>query len=297
MAEVKEEKHHHHHHHHEKVGGVTPFLLSTKTLYNANQTVYLDYAPNTPSGYYPTVDATNPTWDINTVSNLYFLGSPRDTSTPYQTSSQEYLTYTNSTNSISMDPYNGVNSIMTMTQDINSYWLITPYNNSTTKYLRSDSSGNLSFSTTLDDSARWTRASDGSNYKFSNKNYSTLYLQAMSNGHLTQASSYSSNNQFDWIMTAQNVVTINIDGLSGYYLYNSSGSPALGDDNGTGTPIGLSYYWVQRSAPGGASNFFFESVSALGTYLQSDSGDGIPIMTTGFQYSDQPDATENWYLS
>jgi len=300
---VKEVEKHKHHHHTKKLkekkvvteSGVHPFTSGTNSIYNALSGLYLDYDFSPPSSYSPVLSGTNTSWDVTTVSNVYFLGSPRDTTTPYQSSSFEYLC--DYSGAISMNPYPGSNALLTMTQDINSYWLIKHFNTTSTLYLRTDSSGNLSFTSTLDDSARWTRASDGTNYKFQNKNHSSLYLQSMSNGHVAQASSYVSNNQFDWTMTAQNVVTINIDGIAGQYLAYDSGGPFLGDDNGTGVPISRIYYWVQRLAPGSASNFYFESVSQPGIYLQADGTDSIPVFNSSFEYDDQTDSSENWFLS
>jgi len=300
---IKEVEKHKHHHHTKKLkekkavteSGVHPFTSGTNSIYNALSGLYLDYDFSPPSSYSPILSGSNTSWDVTTISNVYFLGSPRDTTTPYQSSSFEYLCY--SGGNIRMNPYPGANALLTMTQDVNSYWLINFFNTTSTLYLKSDSSGNLSFTSTLDDSARWTRASDGTNYKFQNKSHSSLYLQSMSNGHLVQAASYTSNNQFDWTMTAQNVVTINIDGIAGQYLAYDGGGPFLGDDNGTGVPISRIYYWVQRLVPGSSSHYYFESVSQPGAYLQADGADGIPVFNSSFEYDDQTDSSENWLLS
>jgi len=265
-------------------------------IYNANTALYMDYTFNPPSSYSLQLDNNNTSWTLTSVSNLFFLGSPRDTSTPYQAGAFNYLTASGS--SVVMNPYNSNNSLLTMAQDINGYWLMNLYNSSTTVYLSCNSSGVLSFSSTLNDQARWTRASDGTNYKFNNKYYSTLYLQAMANGNLVQASAYNGSfaNQYDWQMTSPTVVSIGINGVSGQYIaYNSSG-PFLGDDNGTGLPINAIYYWIQRPITGSSTNFYYESVSNGGTYITADGIDGVPVFNGGFEYDDQTTSVQNWQL-
>jgi len=270
--------------------------MVNKAMYNANTTLYMDYSFNPPSSYSLQLTNNNTSWTLTTVSNLYFLGSPRDTSTPYQASSFNYLTASGT--SAVMNPYNSNNSLVTMTQDINGYWLINLYNSSTTVYLSSNSGGVLSFSSTLNDSARWTRASDGTNYKFNNKNYSTLYLQAMANGNLIQASAYNGSfaNQYDWTMTSATVVSIGINGVSGQYIAYDPSGPFLSDDNGTGIPINAIYYWIERPITGSTTNFYYESVSSGGNFITADGVDGIPVFNGSFEYVDQTTSTQNWQL-
>jgi len=270
-------------------------MTTTVSIQNPASTDYLDYMEEEETCY-PCLSSTNTQWDLNLVSNTFLLASPLDPSTPYQAFA--YLTCDTSS-VVSMNTYPGVNSIMVMTQDGSGYWQIKSYVNSTlgnTLYLRTDSNGVLSFTSTIDDSAKWTRASDGTNYKFQNRNYTTLYLQSMSNGHVAQASSYVSNNQFDWTMNGVDVTTISINAVSGQYLFSVEADPpatALGALDTTGY-----YYWVRRPIPGlSAGNYYFESVGLPGQFLLADTYDMVPALNSVLQYSDQTANTQYWLSS
>jgi len=268
-------------------------LSTTTTLYNSNTALYMDVV-GFPSPY-PALDTNNSAeWTLNSVNFVYFFQSPLELSTPYNA----FINLSYNGGSPYMDTYPSANSVMYAVQDAYNYWLISPFNSTlgTTLYLSCDSSGVLCFSSTLNDSARWTRASDGTNYKFNNKNYSTLYLQAMANGHIVQASPYNASlpNQYDWSMTAASLCTMsfynspstyymNFDLPSSYPIYTSVSTSV----------VDCSYYWIQR--PTGVTNqYTFENMGSPGSLLLADSADGIPIGNTTFTYSDQASVLQVW---
>jgi len=270
-------------------------LSTTTPIYNSNTALYLDVV-----GFpfpYPALDNNNlAEWTLNSINFVYFFQSPLELSTPYEA----FVNLSYNGGSPYMDTYPSANSVMYAVQDTSNYWLISPFNSTlgTTLYLRTNSDGVLSFSSTLNDSARWTRASDGTNYKFNNKNYSTLYLQAMANGNIVQASAYNGSfaNQYDWTMTSATVVYIGINGVSGQYIAYDPSGPFLSDDNGTGIPINAIYYWIERPITGSSTNFYYESVSSGGNFITADGVDGIPVFNGSFEYVEQTNSTQNWQL-
>jgi len=268
--------------------------MSTTYIQNPDSGLLLDSVVQVPPPPTPVLNATGVEWSIVGQSNIYYFQSPLETSTPYSVFTS--LSYNGGTPY--MDTYASANSVMYAVQDGSGNWTICPFGSTlgTPLYLSCDSSGNLSFTSTLNDSARWIRASDGVNYKIHNKNYSTLYLQAMSNGHIVQASAYNGSfaNQYDWAMPSAPLCNIAYyDGTNTWYLQFTLPSSYPISCYLTSSPSDISYYWVKRS---NGSNFTFENMGNPGSLLTADATDGIPIGNTTFTYSDQASVSQVWSL-
>jgi len=272
--------------------GAPPRALSTNvTIYNSNTALYLDVV-GFPSPF-PALDTNNSAyWTLPSINYVYFFQSPMETSTPYKS----YLNLSYNGGAPYMDTYSSANSVMYAVQDMSSYWLISPFASTlgTTLYLATDSYGNLSFTSTLSDAARWTRTSDGTNFTFNNKSYSSLYLQAMANGHIVQASAYNGSfaNQYDWAMVEAPLCNISyFDGTNTWYMNFDLPSSFPINCTVYTSIYDASFYWIQRANGG---SYTYENLASPGSFLQADSVDGVPIGNTTFIYSDQASPVQLW---
>jgi len=255
------------------------------TVQNPASTKYINWSYA--GSYSVTLDTSSIGWARGNVLGINAISTPRETSSANY-STYLYLGY-DGTN-IYADPYWGVNQLIIWNSTDGVNYSMQHY--SSGLYLKSDSSGNLSMTSTLDDTGRWNR--DGNDFTLYNKSYTSLFLRLMGNGYILKASSYDSTipNQFYWKLTALNLVFFVTNGISpAQYIYYTSDGPAMANY----TTLPTTVYFLMRQQLS-TSNYWLEAFASPGSYLSADSLDGDLIFNSSFLYSDQTDSTQLWYI-